>query len=58
MPVIVPILIVLAIALLVVVKMTSNSKPMTEEQTATYAKWIRILVPVMLIAVVIRYFVG
>ena len=58
MPVIVPILIVLGLAMLVVIKLTANSQPISEEQAATYSKWIRILIPVMLIALVIRFFVG
>jgi len=31
---------------------------MTEEQTANFSKWFRILIPIMLIAAAIRFFVG
>lgn len=58
MPVIVPILIVLGLVMLVVIKMTANNEPINEQQAATYAKWIRILLPIMIIAVLIRYFFG
>lgn len=59
MPPIVTILIVLALAILVVVKITSaNPTNLSDEQAAKYSKWIRILVPVALIGVAIKYFLG
>ncbi len=59
MPVIVPILAVLLVVILVVLKITSaNPTTVSEEQAAKYSKWIRILVPLVLIAAAIRYFMG
>jgi len=57
MPPIVTILIVLALVMLIVIKVTSaRGSEVTEEQAATYSKWIRILVPLVLIGAAIRYF--
>jgi threonine/homoserine/homoserine lactone efflux protein len=59
MPPIVTILVILALFMLVVIKITSaKGSSMTEEQAAKYSKWIRILVPLMLIGVAIKYFMG
>jgi hypothetical protein len=58
-PVIIPILLILGLVMFAVIKFTSqHSEPMTQEQSAKYAKWFRILVPIMLIAVAIKYFMG
>ncbi|WP_108124035.1 hypothetical protein [Saccharospirillum mangrovi] len=57
MPPIIPILLVLLIAIFVVLKITSaRGSEVSEEQMATYSKWLRILVPAVLIAAAIRYF--
>jgi len=59
MPPLLTILIVLAIAIAAVLMITSrNPTTMTEEQTANFSKWFRILIPIMLIAAAIRFFVG
>ena len=59
MPVIIPILLILGLVMFAVIKFTSQySEPVTQEQAATYSKWFRILVPIMLIAVAIKYFMG
>ncbi|WP_028671599.1 hypothetical protein [Saccharospirillum impatiens] len=59
MPPIVTILVVLAVVMLVVIKITSaKGSEVSEEQAAKYSKWIRILVPVVLIAAAIKYFIG
>ncbi|MBU2863360.1 hypothetical protein KO489_05855 [Reinekea forsetii] len=59
MPVIIPILLVLGLVMLAVIKFTSqNSKPMTDEDAATYAKWFRILFPILLIGAAIKFFMG
>lgn len=59
MPVIVPILAILLVVMLVVLKVTSsNPSRLSDEQAAKYSKWIRILVPLVLIAAAIRYFMG
>jgi len=57
MPPIVTILIVLGIAMLGVIMITSrNPTEVTPEQSAKYAKLFRIMIPVLLISLVIRYF--
>lgn len=57
MPPIIPILLVLAIAIVIVLKVTSaRGSEVSEEQMAKYSKWIMILVPLVLIASAIRYF--
>lgn len=57
MPPIVTILLVLFIAIIVVLKITSaRGSEVSEQQMAKYSKWIRILVPLVLIATAIRYF--
>ncbi len=57
MPPIVTILIVLAIAVLVVVMVTSkNPTQVTQEQANRYSKIFRILLPILLIGVVLKYF--
>ncbi|GGX43914.1 hypothetical protein [Saccharospirillum salsuginis] len=59
MPVIIPILAVLLLVLVVVLKVTSaNPTTLSDEQAAKYSKWIRILVPLVLIGAAIRYFMG
>lgn len=59
MPVIIPILAVLLLVLVVVLKITSaNPTTLSDEQAAKYSKWIRILVPLVLIGAAIRYFMG
>lgn len=59
MPVIVPIIAVLLLVLVVVLKITSaNPTTLNDEQAAKYSKWIRILVPLVLIGAAIRYFMG
>ena len=51
------ILVVLFITLYVVVKLAERyGKPMTNEQQQRYSKWIVILVAIMLLASVIRFF--
>lgn len=57
MPPIVQILIVLAIAIVGVLMITSrNPTNLTEEQQMKYAKILRILVPLVLVGAAIRYF--
>lgn len=57
MPAIVQILLVLGIAIVGVVMITSrNPTNLTEEQQAKYAKILRFLVPLVLIGAAIRYF--
>ncbi|WP_196159258.1 hypothetical protein [Reinekea sp. G2M2-21] len=59
MPAIVQILLVLGIAIVGVLMITSrNPTTLTDEQASKYAKIIRILVPLVLIAGAIKYFVG
>ena len=59
MPAIVKILIVLAIAIVGVLMITSrNPTNVSDEQMATYSKIIRILVPLVLLASAIKYFMG
>ncbi len=59
MPAIVKILLVLAIAIVGVLMITSrNPTNVSDEQMATYSKIIRILVPLVLIAGAIKYFMG
>jgi threonine/homoserine/homoserine lactone efflux protein len=59
MPPIVTILVVLALVMLIVIKVTSaKGSALSEEQTAKYSKWIRILVPLVLIGAAIKYFIG
>ena len=51
------ILVVLFVALFVLVKLGERyGKPMTAQQQQQYSKWIVILVGIMLVASVIRYF--
>lgn len=56
LPPIVTILVVLAIAIVGVLMATRNSEPMPEEKAVKFAGILRILVAIMLIGVVIRYF--
>lgn len=57
MPPLVQILVVLAIAIVGVLMITSrNPTNLSEEQQVKYAKIIRILVPLVLISAAIRYF--
>lgn len=59
MPPIVTILVLLALALLVVLKITSaNPTTLSDEQAAKYSKWIRILVPLVIVAAGLKYFLG
>lgn len=58
MPPIVTILLVLGLAMLGVIMVTSrNAKSVTPEQAERYSKIIRILIPVLIIASVIGYFI-
>ena len=59
MPAIVKILIILAIAIVGVLMITSrNPTTLSDEQMATYSKIIRILVPIVLIVGALKYFMG
>lgn len=59
MPVIIPILAVLLLVMVIVLKVLSaNPTTLSDEQAAKYSKWIRILVPLVLIGAAIRYFMG
>jgi len=56
---IVQILLVLGVVMAAVLFITSrNPSRVSEEQQANYSKWFRILVPIMLIAAAIKYFMG
>ncbi len=56
MPAIVQILLVLGIAIVGVLFVTRNAKPLNEEQSSRYSKILRILIAIMLIGGAIRYF--
>ncbi|MFT5007820.1 MAG: hypothetical protein ACI9D8_000474 [Reinekea sp.] len=56
---IVQILLVLGVVMALVLFITSrNPTKVSAEQQASYSKWFRILVPIMLIAAAIKYFIG